>query len=186
MTMWRIFAALAVCAVSCSGPHRWPQRESFYREARCGLSVDSTRTLAERSGGSDWLCRMPTDRLTECNFEVGRTRVLLEFDDGKLQSVEDGDYFGITGMAMRPRLNVCSGERSRDMYITPRDKSWIGATISVDGQPVGKITAGHTETVYVPIGLHILQIKKAGRTAIRREITVPDGTLRRPQEVELP
>src|SRR5215212_4833148 len=58
------------------------------------------------------------------------------------------------------------------------DQSWIGATISVDGQPVGRITAGHNETVDVPLGRHVLKVEKAGRAATRREITVPDGTLR--------
>lgn len=183
--MSRIFAAVAVVALSCAGSDGWTQRESFYREARCGLSVDSTRTLAERFGGSEWICATPSAQLTECNFRVGRTRVSLDFEDGKMQSVEDGDYFGITGMATRPKVNVCSGARSRSVIITPPDAGWIGAAISIDGQPIGTITAGHAQSIDIPLGRHVLQVEKAGRVAMKREITVPDGTLREPPEVEL-
>lgn len=184
--MWRIFAAVAVVALSCAGSDGWTQRESFYREARCGLSVDSTRALAERSGGSDWLCRTPSEGLTECNFSVGRTRVDLDFEDSKLQTVADGDYFGITGFATRPKVNVCTGARSRSVIvtITPPDAGWIGAAISVDGQPIGTMTTRHAQSVDVPLGRHVLQVEKTGRVAMRREITVPDGKLREPPEVE--
>jgi hypothetical protein len=185
MTMWRIFAGVSVVALSCAGSDGWTQRESFYRAARCGLSVDSTRTLAERFGGSEWICATPSERLTECNFEVRRTRVDLAFADGKLQSVADGDYFGITGFATRPKVNVCTGARSRSVIITSPDAGWIGAAISADGEPIGTITAGHAHSVEVPLGRHVLQVEKAGRAAIKREITIPDGTLRQAPEVEL-
>jgi hypothetical protein len=183
--MTRIFAALAVFAVSCTGTERWTQRESFYREARCGMAVDSAGALAERLGGSEWICRALSARLTECNFEVGRTRVSMDFEDGKLQSLEDGDYFGITGFASRPKVNVCTGARSRSVIITPPDAGWIGAVISVDGQSIGTITAGHAQSVDVPLGRHVLQAEKPDRAVIKREITVPDGTLREPPEVKL-
>jgi len=183
--MWRIFAAFAVVAVSCAGTGGWTQRESFYREAGCSLPVESVRVIAERFGGSDWICATPSERATECNFEVGRTRVSLDFEDGKLQSVEDGDYFGITGVATRPKVNVCSGVRSRDVYITAPDDGWIGAAISIDGQPIGTITAGHTQSVHVRLGRHVLRVEKADRAAIKRESSVADGTLREPPVVEL-
>lgn len=183
--MWRIFGAVAVVALSCACSDGWKQRESFYREARCGLSVDSTRAIAERSGGSDWLCLTPREGLTECNFRVRQTRVDLDFEDGKLQSVQDGYYFGITGFATRPKVNVCTGARSRGVIITPPDAGWIGAAISVDGQVIGTITARHAQSVDVPLGRHVLQVEKAGRGMMKREITVPGGTLREAPEVEL-
>lgn len=185
MTMWRISASVAVVALSGACSDGWTQRESFYGAARCGLSVDSARAFAQRTGGSDWLCRTPSEGLMECNFRVGRTRVDLDFVDGKLQSVEDGDYFGITGFATRPKVNVCTGARSRSVIITPPDAGWIGAAISVDGQAIGTITARHAQSIDVPLGRHVLHLEKAGRRAIKREITVPDGTLREPPEIDL-
>ena len=99
--------------------------------------------------------------------------------------MEDGDYFGITGFASRPKVNVCTGAQSRSVIVTPPDAGWIGAAIVVDGQPIGMITAGHAQSVDVPLGRHILQVEKAGRVAMKREIAVPGGTLREPLEVEL-
>ena len=184
MSMWRILAAVAVLALSCAGSDGWTHRESFYRESRCGQSVASARTLAERLGGSEWICATASAQLMECNFRVGRTRVSLDFEDAKLQSVEDGDYFGITGFASRPKVNVCSGTRSRSVIIMPPDPGWTGATISIDGQVIGRITADHAQSVDVPLGRHILQVAKSGRGTLQREITVPDGRLREPPEVE--
>jgi hypothetical protein len=181
MIMSRIIVLTAVVALSCGG---WKQRDSFYREARCGLSVDTTRTLAERSGGTGWICATPSAQLTVCNFRVGQTRVSLEFEDGKLQSLEDGDYFGIKGFASRPKENVCTRGRSRSVIITVPDNSWIGAAISANGEVIGTITAGHAQSVDVPLGRYILQVAKSGHGALRHEITVPDGTLRVPPEVD--
>jgi hypothetical protein len=70
------------------------------------------------------------------------------------------------------------------VIITPPDAGWIGAAISVNGQVIGTITAGHAQSVDVPLGRHVLQVEKAGRV-MKREITVPDDTLREPPEVEL-
>jgi hypothetical protein len=180
-----MIAALAF-AVSCAGTGAWPQRHTFYREVECGLSVDRVRSLADRYDGEGWICHNPAERKTECSFAANRTRVTVEFEDGKVRTIEDGDQFGVTGMATRPKVNLCSGARSRVVMIVPRDNSWIGAAITADGQSVGGVTAGHAQGVYVPLGRYVLSVDKAGREPLKVEINVPDGTLREPPTVKLP
>lgn len=68
----------------------------------------------------------------------------------------------------------------------PRRRGWIGAAISVDGQVIGTMIADNAQSVEIPLGRHIVQVEKAGRTAVKHELMVPDATLRQPPEIELP
>jgi hypothetical protein len=185
--MRRLQTIIAIAlAVACAGAGPWPQRDAFYGEVHCGLSIESVRSLVERYEGDGWICHDPAAQMTECSFMAGRTRVTFEFEDGKIRTIEDGDQFGVTGMATRPKVGLCSGARSRSVMIVPRDDSWIGAAITVNGQSIGVVTAGHAQGVYVPLGRYVLNVDKAGREPLKLEINVPDGTLREPPTVKLP
>jgi hypothetical protein len=187
VTMKRIFGISLMCiALSCSGAREWRERETFYSKARCDLSINEARALADHLNESGWSCGSPKPQRDVCNFNVGSTRVMLEFADGRLQSVEDGEHYGITGMAMRPKVDVCTGARSRQLGLVPNDAGWVGATVSVDGQPIGSVTTSNWQGLYVPVGRHTLRIEKPGREALVREITMSDGVLRESPEVTLP
>lgn len=180
-----IISAVAF-ALSCAVGSPWSQRKEFYGEVRCDLAVDSVQRLAGHFGGTGWTCYTPSERMTNCSFMAGRTRVTVEFQDGQMRSIEDGDEFGVTGMATRPKLDICSGGRSRHIMIVPHDDSWIGGAITANGKSVGTVTAGHAQGVYVPLGRYVLQFEKAGLAPLKIEIAVPDGTLREPPRVVLP
>ena len=87
---------------------------------------------------------------------------------------------------MRPKINVCTGARSRLLAIVPADGSWVGATVSVDGQAIGTITTSTWQGIHVPLGRHTLRVEKTGRDAVVKQITVPDGLIREPTEVTVP
>ena len=178
-----IIAAVAF-TMSCAGT--WSRRDAFYGDVRCGLSVDDTRSLVERYKGEAWTCGNPSERQTDCSFRAGRTRVLIEFEGGRLRTIKDADHFGLTGMATRPKVDLCSGARWRDVLLMPQDDSWIGATIMADGKPVGTVRAGNAEYVSLPLGRYVLSIEKAGREPVKVQISVPEGTLREPPMVKLP
>lgn len=181
-----LLGAAVAFAVSCAWTGPWPRRDAFFADVRCDLSIDAVHSLARRHGGEGWICHSPGERSTECSFSAGRTRVTLEFEEGKARTIEDGDQFGITGMAMRPRSDLCSGARSRAMMIVPGHESWIGAVISVDGREIGTVTTGHPQNLYVPVGRVVLKVTKAGRDPISVEVSVPDGTVRNPPMLQLP
>ena len=147
------FSCIAAAAVRASSTSCCTTRRPIAgRQSRGCLSVSDARSLVERYKGEGWVCGNPAERQTDCSFRVGRTRVSIEFEDGKLRTITDADHFGLTGMATRPKVDLCSGIRSRHVLVMPHDDSWIGATIMADGRPVGRVRAGNAEYVSVPLG----------------------------------
>ncbi len=178
---------LIAIVMSCSCVADRRERPRFYSAVRCGLSVDEARGLADRYGDSRFTCGSPEGQREECTFSVGRNRVTLVFSGGHLETAEEGELFGITGMATRPRLSVCTGAQSRGVTLAPSDVRWVGATVSVDGEPIGLITTSAWQAgFYVPLGRHVLRVEQRGRDRFVKQITVPDGLVREDQVIELP
>lgn len=67
--------------------------------------------------------------------------------------------------------------KTRAVLIVPQDRSWIGATLTAGSQPVGALTAGNAEYVYLPLGRYVLSIDEPGGATVKVDLNVPDGTL---------
>jgi hypothetical protein len=143
------------------------------------------QAVALGSGGTGWACANPSQSETICSFTVKRTRVLLEFENGGLRRVEDGERFGLTGVASWPRLDVCSGQLSRRFVITAPTTAWVGATITVDGNEVARVRY-RSDSVYLAVGRHTLRVEKPGGEAFVRDIDVSEDLLRQAPEISLP
>jgi len=176
---------IAIVATLACTTRDWAQRESFRGQLRCGQRPHEIQAIALQSHGTGWVCGPPSQTETHCNFVVGRTRVRLSFEDGGLRRVEEGERFGLTGVATLPRLDVCTRQLSRQFVIVAPTTDWVGATISVDGDEVARVLY-RNDSVYLPVGQHTLRIVRAGREALVRKIDVPEGLLREPPEIRLP
>jgi hypothetical protein len=175
------FASIIGVAVLACTTRGWPQRENFREQLRCGQQQADVKAIADRTGGTGWICGTQN----ECNFTAGKNRVLLGFDNGGLRTVEDGEQFGLTGVASWPRLDVCSGQQFRRFVITAPTTAWVGAAINVDGTEVARVRY-RNDSVYLPLGQHTLRIEKSGREPIVREMDVPGGQVREAPEINLP
>ena len=184
MNVLRLTTLLTLVMLACT-TRGWPQRERFRDQLRCGQQPHEVQAIALQSGGTRWACATPSQSETHCNFIAERTRVLLAFENGGLRRVEDGEQFGLTGIASWPRLDVCSGQIARRFVITAPTTSWVGATISVDGNEVARVRY-RNDSVYLPVGRHTLRVEKSGGEAFVRDIDVPEGLLREAPEISLP
>lgn len=174
-----LIAVLALGVLACVPPE-WAESERFRAQLRCGQQLLEVQAIALRSGGTGWRCSS-----AECSFEVGRTRVRLDFESGALVAVEDGEQFGVTGFAMRPRLELCTGRLLHGFSISAPDTAWVGAAISVDGKDAGRVR-DRNDSVYLPVGRHTFRVQKPDGEAFVREIDVPEGRVRETLEVNLP
>jgi hypothetical protein len=184
MSALRDTALLALVMLACT-TRGWPQRERFRDQLRCGQPPHEVEAIARQSGGTRWACAKPSESETVCNFTVKLTRVLLEFENGGLRRVEDGEQFGLTGVASWPRLDVCSGQLSRRFVITAPTTAWVDAVITVDGKEVARVRY-RNDSVYLPVGRHTLRVEKAGGEAFVRDINVTEDLLREAPEISLP
>ena len=184
MTALRVTGLIALVMLACT-TRGWPQRERFRDQLRCGQQPYEVEAIARRSGGTRWGCAKPSEAETICNFTAKRTRVLLEFESGGLRRVEDGERFGLTGVASWPRLDVCSGQLSRRFVITAATTAWVGAAITVDGNEVARVRY-RNDSVYLPVGRHTLRIEKLGGEAFVRDIDVSEDLLREAPAISLP
>lgn len=180
----RTLLILLLATLACT-TNGWPQRESFREELRCGQQPQEVEAIARRNAGEAWTCAARSGSEVGCNFKVGKTRVWLAFDNGGLRSIEEGEQFGLTGVATWPRLDVCTRQQFRRFVITAPTTAWVGAMMTIDGNEIGRVRY-RNDSVYVPLGRHTLRVEKPDMPPVIRELDVTDGQVKEAPEIVLP
>jgi hypothetical protein len=103
----------------------------------------------------------------------GGTVFWLKFEQGRLTTVQEGKYFGVTGLRVSVREQLCTGVTTADVTVRVTAPSELaGASMAVDG--VARLGLSHGPQVQatvggLPSGKHVLRIEKPGFEPILKE-----------------
>ncbi len=179
--MFGAVAFVALSIVACHLP--WGGGAEFVGRLRCGMLLAEVESIAKAVGSHDFACGSPDRRTTECTLRKGGTVIFLHFEGKALRSVEEGQRRGLMGLSLKPKVNLCTGDKTRRVVIEA-GKEWNDAVILVDGRRLGTITAPKAEPIEVPLGSHQIQIIPKAGTPISRRIDLKEG-LEEPQRFVL-
>jgi PEGA domain len=161
---------LAIAIWSCEGLSRWQDADRFRRQLRCGMTEAQVDTLA-RSLGAPGIRGTRDSSLGDSAVQKGGTVFWFRFKDGGLQTVRQGQHYGVTGLDTSVIQNVCTLNESREVTVQiTAPMELAGAEISVDGRRwgvLGNPSAGMTIHGF-PGGQHEIRISKEGYAPIRK------------------
>ncbi len=159
-------ASLPLIFSTCGEIRRWRSAEEFRTELRCGMTVQQVEALAEKYGTSSF--RAVEQRATGVNHAIneGSTVFWFAFDGGALGKVQEGMYFGITGLKTSIREDLCTGEKTADVTLEVTAPTELArASLSIDGREALGLSSGPEVQANIgslPSGTHEVRIEKPG------------------------
>ena len=160
-----LFAIMALF-VTCAKARRWRSAEEFRSGLRCGMTVEEVNALAQRHGSSSFReVDAPTAGVNHALNE-GSTVFWFAFDQGALRTVQEGMYFGVTGLKTSIRENLCTGEQTADVTLkVSAPDELAGASLAIDGRQALGLSFGPEVQANIgslPSGSHEVRIEKPG------------------------
>lgn len=99
----------------------------------------------------------------------------FEFGDRGLATVQEGKYFGVTGLRLSVREQLCTGVRTADVTVRVTAPSELaGARMLIDGtQRLGLSNGPQVQATVggLPSGTHVIRIEKDGYDPIVKSYT---------------
>ena len=108
--------------VTCRGISEWQQAPAFRSELRCGLTPSQVSEIARRHGSSSFKAVGSDQHWATHALREGGTVFWFRFADGALATVQEGKYFGVTGLRLSVREELCTGGENSDCEAS-RDRS---------------------------------------------------------------
>lgn len=178
--MTRIPVLLLVAFLA--GCHRyWAAADDFRRQLRCGMNEEEIRKLARDLGATEVFgATTLSPDLPSHVVRQGSTRFDLWLSDSTgLTWFQQGRYYGVTGLRVSIRRNLCTGEQTGYPMFEFRAPAQLkGATIYLDGNRFGQLSTGEGSIASAGIGapvltfgVHEVRIEKPGYRPITRQIT---------------
>jgi hypothetical protein len=173
-----LFGLTVFLAVGCH--HYWGNADRFQAKLRCGMTAQQIRELAREYGSEEFResGQLWSDAPTHYVRE-NSTSFMFWLQNDKLHWFSQGRYFGITGLRVSLRTNVCTHERTGYPMIHVNAPAGLrGGSIYLDGAEFGELSAGKrrvaSASIGVPIlkfGSHELRLVKRGFEPIVRRFT---------------
>ena len=164
-----LFAAFI--GTSCAEP-RWDRAEAFRKELRCGLTTAEVREVATKYGAD--VQEIPADaRFGDHALRHGSTAFWFSFSEGGLATVKQGHYYGLSGLDVGPRENLCSGQKVGTLTLTITGPAeFAGAQMMLDGRKSARLSLGSRPEINIVIehGSHHFRFEKPGYEPIERRV----------------
>jgi hypothetical protein len=154
---------------------RWGAADRFREAVSCGMTVDEVRKLSQQYG-AEFARSDGSLAFGDYRVKGGNSYFWLYFHEGRLKALREGQRSGLTNTSTFFKQNVCTKEKFVIATVHAPQEELVGATVTVDGKPVSKISrVTQTAEVELPVdSSHEVALVQNERRVLTKTVRVPD------------
>jgi len=148
--------ALLLCLLSCASRGDWPQwTDDVVALLRCGMTIEELEALADMEIRPTIPTTYFRDTYVTHAIYKDHVSVKLHFEDDKLRGFARWRPWGLMGVYISPKVNLCTGELTFLLSLSAGDE-FADATVYLDGAKI----KDPWESFTVSGGQHELRIER--------------------------